>query len=97
MLPATIESISPFFIVTDVAATIAFYCDKLGFEIQYQEPDIDPFFAIVRRDGSTVFLKYGSENAPPLPNPRREPGVEWDADVLVHDPDTLSVESAPAV
>lgn len=79
MLPATIEWISPFFIVTYVAATIAFYCDKLGFEIQYQEPDIDPFFAIVQRDGSTVFLKYGSENAPPLPNPRREPGVKRDA------------------
>jgi catechol 2,3-dioxygenase-like lactoylglutathione lyase family enzyme len=53
---AAIESISPCFIVTDVAATIAFYGDKLGFEIRYQEPDIDPFFAIVQRDGSMVFL-----------------------------------------
>jgi hypothetical protein len=29
-----------------------------------------------------------------LPNPRREPGVKWDAYVLVHDPDTLSAEFA---
>lgn len=90
MLPATIESISPIFIVADVAATIAFYCDKLGFEIQYQEPDIDPFFTIVQRDGSMVFLKYGSENTPPLPNPRRESGSNGTPHVL--DPDALSAE-----
>jgi catechol 2,3-dioxygenase-like lactoylglutathione lyase family enzyme len=92
---ATIELISPFFIVSNVPAKIAFYCDRLGCEIQYQEPDIDPFFAIVQRDGSMVFLKHGSENV--LPNPQREPGVKWDAYVLVDDPDALSADSPPAV
>lgn len=37
-----------------------------------------------------VFLKHGSENV--LPNPQREPGVKWDAYVLVDDPDMLSAE-----
>ena len=35
-----IGGISPFFIVKDIAAAAAFYCDKLGFEVTFQaEPD----------------------------------------------------------
>ena len=47
--PAT-DSISPFFIVNDVDQTIAFYRDKLGFETRFQDPDRNPFFAIIGRD-----------------------------------------------
>ena len=50
MTDPKIESISPFFIVSHVETIIAFYHDKLGFELKYKEPEQDPFFAIVARD-----------------------------------------------
>lgn len=38
-------SISPFFIVKDLQASIAFYIDRLGFELDFQGPDEDPYCA----------------------------------------------------
>jgi catechol 2,3-dioxygenase-like lactoylglutathione lyase family enzyme len=88
-----IGHISPSFIVTDVAQTIAFYRDKLGFETRFQEPDPDPFFAIVGRDGAQIFIK--SENGvSPQPNPSRHPHLRLDAFVYVEDPDALAAEFA---
>ncbi|MGD1065454.1 MAG: VOC family protein [Vulcanimicrobiaceae bacterium] len=51
---ATTEAISPFFIVSDVERSTAFYCEKLGFATTFKESDPDPFFAIVRRDGAQL-------------------------------------------
>ena len=76
-LPA-ITAISPFFIVSNVDRTIVFYRDKLGFEVTFQEPDQNPFFAIVRRDGAQIFLKSDAE-VTPLPNPKRHLSMRWDA------------------
>jgi catechol 2,3-dioxygenase-like lactoylglutathione lyase family enzyme len=92
MTRGRIESISPFFVVTNVSQTIAFYREKLGFETAYQEPMADPFFAIVRRDMAMIFLKHGG--APPMPNPLRSPSMKWDAYVSVPDPDALAAEFA---
>jgi catechol 2,3-dioxygenase-like lactoylglutathione lyase family enzyme len=92
MTRARIETISPFFIVSNVSKTIAFY-RELGFETIYQEPQTDPFFAIVRRDGAMIFLKHG-ESAPPMPNPLRNPSMKWDAYVYAPDPDGLAAEFA---
>jgi catechol 2,3-dioxygenase-like lactoylglutathione lyase family enzyme len=39
MTTPQIESMSPFFIVSNVDQIIAFYQEKLGFETQYKEPD----------------------------------------------------------
>ncbi|MEP6849983.1 MAG: VOC family protein [Acidobacteriota bacterium] len=90
-----IGGVSPFFIVKDVAAAFAFYCDKLGFEITFQaEPD-DLFFGIVQRGRSMIFLKnIGVE---PIPNHTREIGkgtAPWDAYVYAPDPDALAAEFA---
>ena len=95
MTEPEISSIAPFFIVRDVAAAFAFYCDKLGFEITLQaEPD-DLFFGIVKRGGAMIFLKdIGVE---PLPNHTRDvkKGIaRWDAYVYVPDPDALAKEFA---
>jgi catechol 2,3-dioxygenase-like lactoylglutathione lyase family enzyme len=90
---ATTEHISPFFIVTDVDRTIAFYRDKLGFETRFQQPDRDPFFAIVGRGGVQLFVK-SDKNTPPLPNPKRHPSMRWDAYVHASDPDALAAEFA---
>jgi catechol 2,3-dioxygenase-like lactoylglutathione lyase family enzyme len=66
-----IEAICPFFIVSNVDRSIAFYRDKLGFETRYQEPDREPFFAIVGRGGAQLFVKAGE--AAPQPIPRVTP------------------------
>jgi catechol 2,3-dioxygenase-like lactoylglutathione lyase family enzyme len=92
MTRARIESMSPFFIVSRVERIAAFYRDKLGFAVQFQEPDQDPFFAIVGRDDVMLFLKSGE--AAPLPNPRRDPAMRWDAYCYTSDPDTLAAEFA---
>ena len=44
-----ISGIAPLLIVKSVPATLAFYRDRLGFEITFQGPDPDDiFFGIVR-------------------------------------------------
>jgi catechol 2,3-dioxygenase-like lactoylglutathione lyase family enzyme len=85
-----LEKMSPFFIVSGVDQTIAFYRDKLGFESWHQQPECEPFFAIVGRDGAMLFIKAGE--AEPLPNPKRDPAMRWDAYVSVNDPDALAAE-----
>jgi catechol 2,3-dioxygenase-like lactoylglutathione lyase family enzyme len=89
---AEIGSISPFFIVGNVGRTVAFYRDLLGFQTRHQEPDSDPFFAIVGGEGGQIFLKHFGEETPPLPNPQRHPGARWDAFVYAPDPDALAQE-----
>lgn len=90
--PAT-PSISPFFIVSNVNQTIAFYRDKLGFETTFQQPDQDPFFAVIRRDGAQLLIK-SDPSVSPLPNAKRHPFMRWDAFVYAPDPDGLAAELA---
>ena len=90
--PAT-TAISPFFIVSNVDRTIAFYREKLGFETTFQEPDQNPFFAILCRGGAQLFVK-SDRDVTPLPNPQRHPSMRWDAFVYAPDPDALAVEFA---
>jgi len=90
MAQPALSSISPFFIVRDVAAAIAFYRDKLGFKVTFSEPEHDPFFAIVARDGAMIFVK--SVGKEPVPNYTRDPSARWDAYVYVPDPDALADE-----
>ena len=87
-----IAGIAPFFIVADVVASLSFYRDMLDFEVVFQEPAEDPFFAIVRRDGAMVMVK--SVGVEPLPNCEREPQARWDAYLNVPDPDALATEFA---
>lgn len=85
-----ISGISPFFIVHDAAASLAFYRDSLGFEITFKESEQDPFFGIVRRGRAMIMLK--DVGVDPMPNHKREPGARWDAYVYVPDPDALAAE-----
>ena len=93
MTQPEIGGIAPFFIVKDVAAAFAFYCDKLGFEVTFQtEPD-DLFFGIVKRGAAMIFLK--DVGVDPVPNHTRDvkKGIaRWDAYVYVPDPDALAAE-----
>jgi catechol 2,3-dioxygenase-like lactoylglutathione lyase family enzyme len=87
------QGISPFFIVSNIAQTIAFYRDALGFETRFQQPDRDPFFAIIGRDEVQIFLKSDAAVSP-LPNHTRHPSMRWDAYINAPDPDALAAEFA---
>jgi catechol 2,3-dioxygenase-like lactoylglutathione lyase family enzyme len=89
----TLAAISPSFIVSDVSQTIAFYRDKLGFEVRFQQPDDDPFFAIIGRDNAQIFIKAEGGIAP-VPNSTRHPHLRLDAFIYVADPDVLAAEIA---
>ena len=91
MIRATTQAISPFFIVSNVDQTIAFYRDKLGFETRFQQPERNPFFAIIGRDGAQIFVKSEKDVAP-LPNSKRHRHLRLDAFVYAADPDALATE-----
>ena len=96
MVEPEIGSASPLFIVRNVSETLAFYRDRLGFEITFQGPEPDDiFFGIVQRGQAMIMFKdIGVE---PQPNPTRDIGkgeARWDAYVYVPDPDALAAEFA---
>jgi len=89
-----IKGIAPFFIVKNVPVALAFYRDRLGFDITYQGPsDDDIFFGIVQRGAAMIMMKeIGVE---PVPNYTRDikKGIaRWDAYIYVPDPDALAEE-----
>jgi catechol 2,3-dioxygenase-like lactoylglutathione lyase family enzyme len=96
MTQAEISAISPFFIVRDVPSSLAFYRDRLGFEITFEGPAPDDvFFGIVRRGGAQILLKAVGVAA--MPNYTRDVGkgiARWDAFLYVPDPDALAAEFA---
>lgn len=89
-----ISGIAPFFIVNDVPAALAFYRDRLGFDVTFQGPEPgDIFFGIVQRDNAMIMLKAIGVN--PVPNYTRDvkKGIaRWDAYLNVPDPDALAAE-----
>ncbi len=72
MAQPSLQAISPCFIVSNVVRTIAFYRDMLGFELRLLEPQQDPFFAIIGRDGAQIFIK-AERGITPTPNHTRHP------------------------
>ena len=90
MTRPTINGIAPCFIAKNVTASVSFYRDLLGFDLMFAEPTVDPFFAIVNREGAMIMLKdVGVE---PVPNHTRHKWARWDAYVKVPDPDALAAE-----
>ena len=92
MTRTSIGGISPFFIVAALDPALAFYRDRLGFDVTFRGPAEDPFFGIVERDRAMIMLK--EVGVPPLPNRAREPAARWDAYLYVPDPDALAAEFA---
>ncbi len=85
------SAISPCFIVTDVERAIAFYRDRLGFQVTFLAPEEKPFFAILVRDGAQLFIK-SEGGVEPLPNSARHPHMRLDAFVYAPDPDALAAD-----
>ena len=96
MTQTRIAGIAPFFIVKDVPAALAFYRDRLGFEITFQGPEPeDIFFGIVERGAAMIMMK--AIGVDPVPNYTRDikQGIaRWDAYLYVPDPDALAAEFA---
>ena len=89
---STLEEIAPFFIVENLAASVDFYNQKLGFETDLLVPEEDPFIGIVRRDNVRIILKHITEFIHPVPNHTRHAWAKWDAFIWVSDPDALYAE-----
>lgn len=92
--PIEVGGASPLFIVRGVPVTLAFYRDKLGFEVTFEGPEPDDiFFGIVQRGRAMVMFK--DIDVDPVPNCTRDIGhgiAAWDAYFYVPDPDALYEE-----
>ena len=90
-----LKSVSPFFIVDNLQATLDFYQQKLGFRTLYRgggETEIEDFWAFVGRDEVMLSFKAISPDVHPQPNPSRHAWAAWDAYILTDDPDALYQE-----
>jgi catechol 2,3-dioxygenase-like lactoylglutathione lyase family enzyme len=72
-----LNSITPFFIVEDLAETLRFYEAKLGFQVLYKGGDGqgNDFWAMVGRDKVTLMLKHITPDIHPQPNRRAMRGL----------------------
>ena len=94
MTRAAVGIAAPLFVVRNVPETLAFYRDRLGFEVTFEGPEPeDIFFGIVER-GQAMFM-FKAVGVEPVPNHTRDvqQGIaSWDAYVYVPDPDALAAE-----
>ena len=88
-----IRQIAPVFFTTDIAATVAYYKDKLGFEClgTWQDPPDQPVYAIVARDQHAIHFRCA---VPPIANPEKYADELLDAYFFVEDADALYAEYA---
>ena len=88
MVRRMIRRIAPQFFTTEIAATLAFYKDKLGFDCvgTWSDP---PVYAIVSRDEQTIHFRCAD---PPARHPDKYADEWLDAYVFIDDADTLYAE-----
>jgi uncharacterized glyoxalase superfamily protein PhnB len=84
-----LASITPFFIVEDLQASIRHYLDRFGFTLDFQGPADDVYYGQVSRDGVAVMLKAIAADVLPRPNHTRHEWARWDAYIYTRDPDAL--------
>ena len=83
-----IRQIAPQFFTTNMAATLAFYRDKLGFDClgTWLDP---PDYAIVARDGHRIHFRFAN---PPTPSPDKYADELLDAYLFIENADALYAE-----
>src|SRR5262245_59812806 len=84
-----LAAIRPNFIVKHLQASITYYRERLGFQLDFQGPDDGPFWAGVSRDGIGIMLKEVAPDVLPLPNHTRHEWAPSDALIYCTDPDAL--------
>jgi len=90
-----LNSVTPFFIVDDLAATVAFYQSKLGFDVRHKgggDGEASDYWAIVGRDRVMLMFKAITRDVHPEPNHSRHEWARWDAYIFTDDPDSLYSE-----
>jgi uncharacterized glyoxalase superfamily protein PhnB len=93
---ATFTGITPNLVVRDLAASLGFYRDVLGFAVSQTVPPAPPFvFAWLERDGVPLFLNAREGVADDLPDlAARAPGGTVTLFVAVDDVDGLHAQVA---
>ena len=86
---SNLASIRPFFIVKDLQTSISYYRERLGFQLDFQGPEGDVYYAGVSRDGIGIMLKAILPDVLPCPNHTRHEWARWDASIYALDPDAL--------
>ena len=83
-----IRQIAPQFFTTEMAATLAYYKDKLGFDCvgTWDDP---PVYAIVARDEHRIHFRLAD---PPKANPDKYADELLDAYLFIRDADALYAE-----
>ena len=92
---AMLKSVTPFFIVDDLEATIAFYQSKLRFDVWYKgggNGDINDYWVFMGRDQIMLNFKAITPEVHPQPNHSRHEWARWDAYIYTDDPDLLYQE-----
>ncbi len=73
MTKPDVSGIAPFFIVRNVPAALAFYRDRLGFDVTFQGPEPDDiFFGIVQRGAAMMMIMFKDVGVDPVPNYTRD-------------------------
>ena len=90
MVSAMIRQIAPQFFTTEMAATLAYYKDTLGFDCvgTWDDP---PVYAIVARDEHRIHFRFAE---PPKQNPDKYADELLDAYLFIEDADALYAEYA---
>ena len=90
MVSVMIRRIAPQFFTTDLAATLAYYKEMLGFEClsTWHDP---PVYAIVARDEHSIHFRVAG---PPTPSPDKYADELLDAYIFVANADALHAEYA---
>ena len=83
-----IRQIAPQFFTTEMAPTLAYYKDKLGFDCvgTWHDP---PVYAIVARDEHRIHFRLAD---PPQPSPDKYVDELLDANLFIDDADALYAE-----
>jgi hypothetical protein len=84
-----LAAINPFFIVEDLQSSIAYYIERMGFQLDFQGPEDGVYYGRVSRDGIGIMLKAIVPDVLPRPNHTRHEWARWDAFIYTLDPDTL--------
>ena len=91
-----LNTVAPFFIVDDLAATLDFYQARLGFKVLYKGGSdgtgSNDFWAILGRDQDMLMFKAIAPQIHPQPNHTRHEWARWDAYINSSDPDALYAE-----
>jgi len=87
-----VSGISPFFIVKNVPAALAFYPDRSDSVSHFR--DHLTIFSSASSNGVGAMIMFKDVGVDPLPNYKREPAARWDAYLFVPDPDALAAEFA---